>query len=159
MNYLLYEKLLPDGVDPSLRSFLITVTEDRFVPRAKIAFPEFFSWNKPEPYPIPRSVYHARVNVLAYSGEDVFEAVAWFGFAAVTFETYHPGNTEKNTIALDNSFCVERDESYDGLTDENPWWFEHDGNQYLVLEVTYKDFNPDDQGVFLTAIHEKYVAE
>lgn len=158
MKYLQYDRLNQEGVDTALLDFLTTVTDPNTVARARNAFPEYFSWDKPAPQCIPCITYATRLVKLEYTGEEVFEAVSWFGGEVVTFETKPEKPNPTDTLVLPDTFQVERTDEYKGLFGDKPWWFEYEDSQYLALEVITKGVLQND-GVFIRALHEKYVCE
>ena len=122
MKYLDYTRAC--DADPALRNFLMSLSREDTIRRAKVAFPEFFS--DKEPYvPIHLSDIRCRKALLEadidhneLDGDDLLFPVlfGWFGLEFFEFECRAKQVDDANYQQLPSDFKLEHDECYDPLS-------------------------------------------
>lgn len=147
-----YSRLTRPGIDPALRTFLITVTDEAIQRRAMVAFPEYYSERVRSPVPVALADYVLRMSVSEYSGEEECEAVKYFGNEIVTFETFAEIADPGDALVLPDNFPIMREPDYQGFTTTDRWWLTNGDERYLVLSVI-----PKERGVLLRTISERAV--
>ena len=151
MLFLDYDRL-DESVDPTLRTFLLSVFCTDTLRRAKAAFPEFFSNEQPKLHQVKVSDIGTRKKALLQAGdhneldgeEFLHATLSWFGIKVHSHEQRVDRLEELPYNLLPANFKLEREKDYDGLIDSNPWLvrLSVDGGpeeEHLVLAIQKTD--------------------
>ena len=153
MKFMDYKLLLNHAVDPALATFLLSLSRQDTLRRAHIAFPEFFTEERPVSVQVLRSDIAIRMESLSEDVESKFResyellqaSLDWFGIRLYQHEYRPDGVTQRDYNLLPPDFKRERDEDYGGLTAEDMWVValttedSPDKHDHLVLEVQVND--------------------
>jgi hypothetical protein len=137
MLYLDYMRLNQTDVDPIIRNLLLNVYRPDNIRRVQSAFPEFFTYDKPNAYVKINLVDLARRRHFVEGDEEhgtdewIDEISKWFCVEIYHHECRTDGEKQKDYEILPADFSVERDDAYDGLTGTDPW--------IITLSVTGKE--------------------
>ena len=167
MKYFDYSRL-HEKVDPALRTFLLSVFDTDTLRRTKVAFPEFFSDERPVVGQILMTDLAIRKRALLEAEDHndleyqdfVRSTFSWFGIPIHQYEQRTDGAARPDWNLLPADFKLEREEGYDGLTSENPWLVELPTTgsveeEHLVLEILKTgEQNPS---FFLWSIPTSYI--
>lgn len=167
MPYLDYARLYDRyNVDEALRHFLLGVCEKDAQRRAYCSFPEFFS-EKPNLIPVDRADLAVRYSFVqtdpdeGWDEHDMDNILGWFNIKMVRLEKREDQVPTRGTLLLPPDFEIERDEDYNGLTSDDPWYVEvmtaEGMTEFLVIDVLVMC---EEEGItYLTAIPAGMVME
>lgn len=122
MKYLDYPRV--ESADPALRNFLVSLSRQDTIRRAKVAFPEYFTELKTRDQisledirrrkvALENDIFHNELD----DDESLFEVLfSWFGIHCYVFECRVKRSDDSTYLQLPPEFQLERDESYDPLS-------------------------------------------
>lgn len=127
MRYLDYERLQQPHLDPIIRGLLVTVCATDSVRRVQVAFPEFFSDQKPyRNRQVSLDDMRVRYDVIdgvfdIEEDDELKEITDWFGIPLYKWEGREDDKQIDECIVLSADFPLARDSDYNGLKADDPW--------------------------------------